>query len=331
MKNNLPRHKAGSLELKEGTGRITYMFSCGDYLEIYKIDATFRVHSPESLDPEEINPTMPWVAKHVANVGTGNRIIARLLIQSKQLLEAVSLPKEIKKDELYKLLQECKELLLSCENIASEVEEESRLIIDNIENNRIPKDNKARTYYPFPQVSDLINQASNFLVNAKRYLQVLVELFNLFFQTEFHGPHFHKILKWIEEELGKESQLYQLITENEATLKYIINLRNFQEHPTKDKRTNIDNFILLPSMKIQPPQWYVTGDQPTSIFEDMNFIVKYFIQLTEVLLISSIFEKIQSNLPFYIEEIPREKRDPECPIKYRMQIDISKLTPSKGE
>lgn len=69
-KNNLPRHSAGSMELKEGTGPITAAFSCGSFLEIYKQDITFRIRTPEAIDPEELNPNAPWVASPVANVGS---------------------------------------------------------------------------------------------------------------------------------------------------------------------------------------------------------------------------------------------------------------------
>ncbi|MEW4983922.1 MAG: hypothetical protein AB1Y26_11845 [Cycloclasticus sp.] len=57
----LPRHAAGSFELKEGTGPITGMQSCGEFLEMYKVDKTFRVKSPESIDPEETNPNAMWI------------------------------------------------------------------------------------------------------------------------------------------------------------------------------------------------------------------------------------------------------------------------------
>lgn len=72
IKKKLPRHGPGSMELKEGTGPITTMCSCGKFLEIYKQDMTFRVQTPESIDPHETNPNAPWVASPVANVGSSN-------------------------------------------------------------------------------------------------------------------------------------------------------------------------------------------------------------------------------------------------------------------
>jgi hypothetical protein len=80
-KKPLPRHAAGSFELKEGTGPITTMCPCGQFMEIYKIDKTFRVQSPKSIDPEGINPNALWVTTPVSDVGSKNPIVSRILLQ----------------------------------------------------------------------------------------------------------------------------------------------------------------------------------------------------------------------------------------------------------
>ena len=66
----LPRDAAGSLELAGGTGGITAMCSCDEFLEVYKEDMTFRVKSPESVDPGRTNPNAPFVAAVAASRST---------------------------------------------------------------------------------------------------------------------------------------------------------------------------------------------------------------------------------------------------------------------
>ena len=44
------------------------MQSCGEFLEMYKVDKTFRVKSPESIDPEETNPNAMWVTSPTDDV-----------------------------------------------------------------------------------------------------------------------------------------------------------------------------------------------------------------------------------------------------------------------
>ena len=106
VKRTGTRFGAGQLELKGGTGGITAMCSCGEFLEVYKIDTTFRIHTPGSLDPETTNPNMMWVAQQVADVGSGNPVVARVLLQSDRLLRSAMLPRHIENESIIILLRE---------------------------------------------------------------------------------------------------------------------------------------------------------------------------------------------------------------------------------
>lgn len=324
------RFGGGSLEMKGGTGGITQMCFCGDFLEVYKVDATFRVQSPESLDPEETNPNMPWVVTHISDVGSGNKIVARVLLQSKEILNKAMLPSDIDKESLICILHECKELLLGCEEVASGIKAEVKEIIDKIHKKEITVDKPSRALNPFPQVQRLEDRCSMFLVNSKRYSHQLSELINEFFKTDFRGPHFHKIKNWSKEYFGSNSAIHQLIKDNEPKLKYLIDLRNLQEHPTKNKKTIIENFCLLPNLKIQPPTWSVEGAQPGPISEEMQYIVKFLLEFTEILLIHCTFQLTETKIPYYVVHLPEKDRKKECPIKYELQVDLKRLKPSKA-
>jgi hypothetical protein len=60
MRQPMPRDTGGSIEITEGTGPIPAMISTGELLEIFKVDKTFRVATPESIDPERTNPNAPF-------------------------------------------------------------------------------------------------------------------------------------------------------------------------------------------------------------------------------------------------------------------------------
>src|SRR3972149_7992770 len=118
MNKKLPRHLAGSFELKEGTGPITAMCPCGEFLEIYKVDKTFRVKTPEAIDPEKMNPNAPWVASPVDDVGSSNPIVARVLLQGHEILNSAPFEGEVNKDAVTTHLHDCKESLVACEKTA---------------------------------------------------------------------------------------------------------------------------------------------------------------------------------------------------------------------
>ena len=166
----LPRHAAGSFELKEGTGPITAMQSCGEFLEIYKVDKTFRVKSPESIDPEGTNPNALWMTAPVDNVGSENPIVARVLLQSSDILNAGVFEKGLNKKETIILLHGCKEALIACEKISLRITKSVESICDSIQKRGIEKDNHGRGLNPFPQVNELETDCGTFLMRWGRSL-----------------------------------------------------------------------------------------------------------------------------------------------------------------
>src|SRR5437868_6201755 len=82
----LPRDLGGSISLEEGTGGIVAMLDCGDFLEIYKQDITFRFETPDTIDPDRTNPNAPFAAMVSEKIGTSNPIIARVVLQGQDLL-----------------------------------------------------------------------------------------------------------------------------------------------------------------------------------------------------------------------------------------------------
>ncbi len=77
----LPRETPRSFALGDGEGPITASCYCGEFLEIYTADKTFRVQSPDGIDPKRTNPNAPWIITPVQYVGSRNLIVSRILLQ----------------------------------------------------------------------------------------------------------------------------------------------------------------------------------------------------------------------------------------------------------
>ncbi len=73
------------------------MQPCGKFLEIYKIDKTFRVKSLESIDPEETNPNAMWITLLTDEVEIGKPIVAIGFLQNCEMLNAAIFERGIKK------------------------------------------------------------------------------------------------------------------------------------------------------------------------------------------------------------------------------------------
>ncbi|MCK4542628.1 MAG: hypothetical protein KAU17_10385 [Spirochaetales bacterium] len=323
-KKMLPRHAAGSMELKGGTGMITGMISCGDFLEIYKRDKTFRVRSPENIDPEETNPKALWVTSKADDVGTENKIIARILFQGHEIVKAACFDEEINKEAVTQTLHKCKETLISCEKIYNNISKQIEYIIDEIKSEGIERDNQGRGLNPFPQVIDLENECGSFLVLVNRAIKTICELPILFLPLERVDYNFDFLGKRLRKHFCTDTNLTRFVFSNAKSIRYLIDLRNSNEHPG-NKKTIIQNFHVLPDSNIQVPIWQVTGYPPMPIQEEMKAIIDFLIEIAEVMLINLVMATVSKKYPFIIEKNAEADINPDNPQLYRLSIDIRKL------
>lgn len=327
MKHTSPRNSAGSFELKEGIGAITTMCSCGEFLEIYKIDKTFRVTTPESIDPKETNPNAPWVVSPVSDVGSANPIVARVLLQGHEILKAAAIDGDVDIDAVTKQLHSCKEILLGCERMAESVGDHIDHIIADITERGIARDNHGRGLNPFPQVPNLDADCGSFLVQANRAIKLICELPPHFISLERIDSNFDYLAKRLASAIGGDTPLVQFLTANAPSVRYLIHLRNFHEHP-KDVRTIIKNFHIMPSGEVAAPTWQLSGtenSEPRPVKEEMFAAIGFLVQLAEAMLIHLVLYRISRQFPYIVEEIPDEDVDDKLPIKFRLSIDITKL------
>ncbi len=119
--NRLPRDAAGHLDLNEGTGGVIAMCSCDGFLEVYKQDLTYRIQTPETIDPDRINPYTPFVAAVTDNVGSSNPIVARVLLQGLDILNGAVFARPIDEEAVTRELHAITEALVACHKVAERV------------------------------------------------------------------------------------------------------------------------------------------------------------------------------------------------------------------
>jgi hypothetical protein len=325
--NNIRRHAAMSMEMKGGTSPITAMCPCGTFIEIYKRDKTFRLKSPELIDPEGINPNAPWVASPVANVGSSNLIIARVLLQAKQMLDAAMIEGPFDKDATISKLHACKESLLACEKVAHRIAQNIDEIVKLISEHGVARDNRGWGLNPFPQASELELDCGALLIHANRCIKLICELPTLFLTLERTDSNFDHLSKRLSEALGDESPVTTFVRENARGVRYLVDLRNCHEHPKKVK-TVIENFRVLPDGQIQAPVWYLQGDaqrEPHPIKEEALGIVDFLRELAEIMFIHLLIQRVSTKFPFFIAQVPDEEVAPDFPVRYKLSIDFSGL------
>lgn len=316
----MPRHQAGGVTLKGGTGGITGMYGLDKYLEIYKVDHTFRVQTPDSLDPDETVPDMPWVVSEVPGIGSGNPIVARVFIQSAKAIRQKTFKRMTDEKKLLMLMHSCKEDLLICEKAYNALISEYEQILKRIEHEGIERDGKALN--PFPQIHDLSFQVTAFLTAIKRSFQLIVRVFDEFYEKNITNPRFDKIISYLKRQKPEYKPYIDFLTRTQENVTNLLDLRNYQEHPTDDKKTVIYNLRLTPK-GICPPCWHVTGKPESPIIEDMKAIINFMIQFAETNFFYCFVDNLSGWIPWRLVEIPPENRNKDCPIRYSLEIDMS--------
>lgn len=299
------------------------MCSCGEFLEVYKQDVTFRIKTPETIDPDRTNPNAPFVAAIADTVGSSSPAVARVLLQGRDIVETIVLARQIDKAAVVELLYQCKESIVACEKAARRVATSIEAIIADIKAGGVKRDPQG-ALNPFPQVLDLDSDATAFLINAKRAIHFVCRLPAAILGVPPKDNNFEHLAKTLAKSLGPAVPLTEFVRDNADPVRYLIELRNWQEHPNA-KRTIISNFSVAPDGTLTPPMWHVSGETPQEIREDMLAGVEFLVQVAEAMLIHSVMHASDKRIPFVIARIDPAETDAALPIKYRLSIDTSKL------
>lgn len=318
----LPRHRGGHLELKGGTGGIIGMYGLKDFIEVYKSDHTFRIQTPEILDPEETVPDIPWVVSDIPKIGSANPIVARVFIQSADALAKKTFKTKVDDRQILELMHACKEDLLVCEAIHAGLKPEALDIVGMIERKELAREGKVLN--PFPQIPDLSARATAFLTATKRACQRITAVFSEFYGVQITNPRFDKMLAHLKKQRPDNSKYIQFLEENIKNITNILDLRNFQEHPAPTKKTTIRNYRLTPH-GIRPPSWHVSGNPESPMIGDMEVILDFMVYFSETNFFYCLLDNLGGRIPWRLVELPDDKRNKDCPVRYKLEIDISQL------
>lgn len=324
---NSKRNSAGYMVLPEGSGEMTGSCSLNGFVEIYKRDITYKVITPISSDPEHKDDETPWVASIHDRFGFSDPIIARLMIQSNEILNAVLLKNaDIDRRLIAEKMHAIKETLISCVKIQEDLEIRSREIIESINNAGLKLDQGGRCLNEFPQIDNLDTIAGNFLVYANRTIKLICEIPQLLRIT----TRSHSNFEYLKNELAAsktQDALCDFVDSLIETGKCVSDLRNYHEHP-KEFRTVISNFKLVSSKHVSPPTWRVDGKSDKSEFIEpkMTEYIGYLFCAAESVFLLSIQEAMHDGFPFVFIETPIDEMNLDCPIRYHLSIDDSKLT-----
>ncbi len=304
------------------------MVSLEGFLEVFKCDTTFRIQTPDTVDPDETNPTAPWVVTRIDGIGASSLAVARVLIQGHEILKAGIFTKGFDKGVIVNRLHACKEQLVICEQVSQQLSRSINEISTKIATCGIERDNRGRALNPFPKVASLVADTTVFLVHAKRSLAAATAMLASMLDLQLHGSNFHILAERLTAGMAACAPIVDYVKSQAETVKYLVDLRNHQEHPG-DIRTIIEDFKVLPDGSIAPPMLYLSGENPMLLCEQLDATASYLVHVTEAIFLHAVMARLSDAFPFFLEEIEPARIKAECPIKYRLSVNLAALNARK--
>jgi len=177
----------------------------------------------------------------------------------------------------------------------------------------------------FPHIIRLEERIESHLYNAKSCLRDVLKIYNIVFGTNFEEARYDKAIKWASERFGEEDALTKFLkTDHDLWIHKVVNMRNAIEHPGgRAGILKIQNFEVKSDntqVTITEPSWNLNDEVPTLIRSDIHVFVNNILELAEDVVISAL-EKIGKPPLLAIVEIPKDQRNEEAPIRFRIVLN----------
>lgn len=263
---------------------------------------------------------MPFVVSKISDHGSSHPVVARLHLQTSELLKGSTLPQEKRETVFAAYFAAGRRLLRCCdicEDLTQKVETQSREI-------QAPAGPHGRN---MPHVIDLDREVEAFLYEAKNFLRDIVVIFDAFFDAKFDeasalgradGKGDAKAIAWAEQRFGKNDRLTDFLRKNQQWVAHVIQMRNAVEHPGgKSGRLHVDNFALT-GAGVARPCWRLNADPPTPVVEGLRAIDDGLLNYAELMLALSV-EKFLSPM-VRIVEIPAAERNKQIPARFKFDF-----------
>lgn len=269
--------------------------------------------------------------QQLSDYGTANPIVARLSLQTQDLLPFYNLSDKQKEEVFGLFFSSLQPKLMTCSRIMDQLTKEVRERQKTIDEGGLEFQAQGRVY-TLPTILDLQHRVETFLYNGKSVLRDLTDIFFILFSKDFKKEaRFDKVLKWAKKDFGPEDSLTKMLEDDANTwIKKLVSMRNAVEHPGGHSGVlHIENFSSIEEGKkvlVIEPLWYLNTEKKVPIVHEMDAFVTNLLTFCEEIFVLSL-EKFNKEFPIVIVEIPEKERDPQCPKRFKMAMDESKLKP----
>jgi hypothetical protein len=289
---------------------------------------------------------MPFVIAKKLEHGTTNAIVARLTLQTLEILKQCN----VTKDEQEKIGSIYIDSLVKKNLRCWEIEQRLRAEFGK----------KLASYKPpapgavsveLPQIPRLEEECHNFLYEAKNYLRDLLQVFNLLYGTNYKeasewvraSKAAPSVMDFAAKTFGEKHVNTVFFRQMPTCIEPFIDMRNAVEHPKgRSGELKITNIAFDSGGKLAAPVWSREKDDrieygPLVILDDLRVGIHNLLILGEDVLIVWAMTHLAMPGVTAVTVVPESKRDPGCPIRYRIAPsaallhEIAKAESGKGQ
>lgn len=269
---------------------------------------------------------MNFVISKISNHGVAHPFVARLSVQTCELIKWADLPKEDQQSvgELYMMTLQPR--LLKCFDILCRLRTALHESAASAANDQ--KQNNGRIK-ALPHVAGLQGEVESFLYETKNYLRDLLNVFRIFFgfnkmaASQFYdvkGKGESQIAAWSRKKFGADDDLTKFLKSEQAWIEQLVRMRDAIEHPGGWSGKLIIHNVRLHPQGFIPPTWSRSGCPESDVFTDMETTMENLLTISEDLLVACIRKRSKySMLAFY--EIAEKDRNPEIPQRLRIGLE----------
>lgn len=314
------RDEAGSFGLPEGEkGEIITMIDFGEFMEVYTEQSTYKLMTPDSIDPKREHQNVPWVYTKISDFGASNPLVANTVIMVNEFLRQLYSNEDSNRIQIISKARDIKNVLLNyLLSLQSLIDNSNSEIKKFIENGSV-MNGKAHAY--FPQLKELDGYATDFLISAKRCIQEISVMVNFFLPLKSKHGRIDRLLKDVKTNHQDATMLINVLKEHLPMCVHIYNLRNAQEHAaTTDAPLIVNNFSFENGNEINPPKWGIKGQGFKCVHEEANEILWFLITFFEEVFLSCV-SLVFPTFPKY-EIVFNENPVKKNPVRYRLHLSL---------
>lgn len=119
--------------------------------------------------------------------------------------------------------------------------------------------------------------------------------------------NFDFLSKTLANAIGADDSLTKFVIAYAPSIRHLIELRNFQEHP-KEKKTVVTNFTVAADGSIVAPAWNVTGGSPIPLHDDMAQSVAFLVDVAENMLAYLVWRTTEADMALPAKTSRRSSR-----------------------